>query len=84
MYKVSMGEARRGTLCPDTFLPALMIGVMCSRFRLSVNVIVVANSKIVLGTNRRKLKFALGFAIRHHYHIKCARLLSQLHLSFFL
>ncbi len=37
MYKVSMEEARWGELCPDTFLPALMIGVKCSRFRLSVN-----------------------------------------------
>ncbi len=36
MYKVSMEEARWGELCPDTFLPALMIGVKCSRFSTKV------------------------------------------------
>jgi hypothetical protein len=37
---------------------------------LSVKLMAVANSKIVPGTHRQKLKSVLGFAIRHKHHIK--------------
>jgi hypothetical protein len=37
---------------------------------LSVKLMSVANSKIVPGTHRRKLKSMLGFAIRHKHHIE--------------
>jgi hypothetical protein len=36
IYKVSMEEARRGAVCPGTFLLVLMFRVKCSHFRAKV------------------------------------------------
>jgi len=61
MYKVSMEEARWGELCPDMFLPALMIGVKCSRFRLSVNLMLVANGQTEPDSELLTSEFKLDF-----------------------